>query len=417
MSGRHQTLAAAQQLLQARRAALRQRREKAGATLANGDPAPSPHPTKEALSESPGLAATLESLPAHLGWGSATATSVIRATLKRHQGRNTAPALLRCAPTKAEPVDSSSSPVESASETVALSPSLGLAILRRKEAANGRLWLLLRALDREGRGVLELEQVRAVFCSEGSPWRFCTRRRLRMILSAGNGRFWQLDGQRIWLRSAARLARTLGETRFSGRSVAIPVQALTGGIGAVRAHLYAAFHSGRAPAPVSRQTLRRKSGVAPRTQRQYDRVCHVRRRANFACGAPLQSSEAQEQAWTHGPASFAWRAGSLRRGETEGRYLAWQLPNSYEGPHTRLGRGRQKRQNKALADLLPLGTAGNGQSLGDVSCRRYFQHARAAAARFGRSGHSLYWRSAQPGVWHCLWQATRAEQGMAQDGD
>ena len=149
---------------------------------------------------------------------------------------------------------------------------------------------------------------------------------LRNLIAAGNELFWQVDGDQIWLRSAVRVAHCLGITRFRGQDVAIPVKALTGGIGKVRAHLFTAFHSGRDAAPVSRQTLARKSSIAPRTQRRYDRQSGVRKQANYADGPRVGSPEAKDLAWQHGPASFTWRDGK----EDETKKMDGFWPGSYQ---------------------------------------------------------------------------------------
>lgn len=341
----------------------------------------------------------LSALPEHLGWGSAAQTAVLRAAARRDSAGQDDDDRAWIADLRPQRARDKTAELATPPATVALPPALGLAILKQKEAAAGRLWLLLRALDGQGRGWVEAAVARVTFCGEDSAWRFCSARRLRGLLAGGDGRFWELANGRIWLRSMARVARMLGLRRLDGRTVALPTPDLLGGIAAVRAQLYAAFHSGRRAGPIARQTIARRSGVAPRTQRRYDRLSGVERKANFACGPRLDSEAAQEAAWRRGPAAFVCR--ERRRGR-EGRFLAWQLPNSYHGPHARMGRGRQKRHQKALADLLTQGTAGNGQALhGDLS-QRYFAHARCAAAALGRATQAIYWPAAGGRFWHWL---------------
>ena len=350
-------------------------------------------------------------LPDHLGWGSAAQTAVLRAAALRRaaqRGRTPEPARRSVLPWPPEGPPAREVAPPSKTGTIPLAPSLGLAVLRHKEAAVFRLWLLLRYADTQGQGALPLARAQTLFTEAGSPLRFCGRRQLRNLLAAGEGRFWQTNSDHVWLRSAARVAATLGVRRFRGQEVAFPIQALVGGIAAVRANLYAAFHSGRKGAPIARQTLARKSGVAERTQRRYDRLCGLEKQANFARGPLLGSAQAQELAWRFGPAAFTWRAKGAGQESKKRRFLAWQLPNSYHGPHAQLGRGRQKRQNKALAGLLNIGTAGNDQGQvdalreGDTLSQSYFAHARAAAKVYGRSQKPIYWPDTGRGVWHSL---------------
>ena len=397
----------------ARRAALRLAREGSAQTTHSCDPPCSSEQhsvnSQQPTTDNQKLAAAVARLPQHLGWGSAAQTAVLRTAANRfrnavQESRERDLSWVEGLRPAAEPAPpSEGEPQFSADGAVPLAPSLGLAILRHKQAAGSRLWLLLRAIDSEGRGVVSLDLARKAFTEVDSPLRFCGRRQLRNLIASGSGLFWEVDDKRIWLRSAVRVAQALGISNFHGQEVAIPLSVLTGGIGAVRANLFTSFHSGRKSKPIARQTLARKSGISPRTQRSYDRLSGVYKQANYARGPKLGSSEAQEMAWQQGPASFTWRETRRRQNGQDSRFLAWQLPNSYYGPHARLGRSRQKRQNKALADLLNKGTAGNGHSQKDDLSPRYFADARAASRTFDRNETAVYWPDLKPGLWHCLW--------------
>ena len=73
---------------------------------------------------------------------------------------------------------------------------------------------------------------------------------------------------------------------------------------------------------------------------------------------------AQEQAWRQGRALFPFTDFRGKQGKAGQTYHAWQLPNTYFGPHTHLGRGRGRHHNRQLADLRQQGGAGNGQKGG-----------------------------------------------------
>ncbi len=409
---RHRILADAQQLLMARRAALRQARKGSNISPTFADPGRSPHPEPDKSNRTTSLAelaAAVDSLPPHLGWGSKAQTAVLRAAARRRRS-TPSPADEKPAwstptapcPPRANAPDERSESNFSADGRISLAPSLGLAILRHNQAAAARLWLLLRALDQQGRGAISREHAHSAFTDKTSALHICGRRHLRNLLNAGSGLFWEVDDRMIWLRSAVHVARSLGVAHFRGQDVALPVKALTGGIGAVRANLFASFHSGRTAKPIARKTLARKCGVAPRTQRRYDRLSGVSKQRNFARGPQLGSEEAEEQAVYQGAASFTWRERRRGNDDHNRRFLAWQLPNSYQGPHARLGRGRQKRHNKALADLLNIGTAGNDLGQHDDLAKRYFADARAAVRAVDKPAHAVYWPDIKSGVWHYL---------------
>ena len=255
-------------------------------------------------------------------------------------------------------------------------PDIALAILRRKKAAAGRVWLLLRAADAAGRGALDERAAARLLSGDGSAWRVCGRRQLDNLWRAGDGLFWERRAGVVWLRSAARVAAGLGVGRLGGSPVAVPLAALTGSIGSVRAHLFASFHSGRQRTdlrtgrpqprgPIARATLTALSAAAPNSQRAYERRARVSRQSVVALGPLAGATDEQEVAWRRGRALFHFCDIKGRHGRPGAVYLAWQLPNEYTGPHATLPRGRQKRLNRAIADLLLDGMTGNGDQSGE----------------------------------------------------
>ena len=332
-------------------------------------------------------------------------------------------------------------------------------MLRRKKAAAGRVWLLLRHADASGRGRVAVGEALRLLSGDGSPLRICGRRQLTNLLAAGEGLFWQRDRGRDgteWLRlhAAARVAAGLGVERLGGSPVAVPVGALTATIGQARAHLYAAFHSGRtshellsgerrARGPIARETLCKLSGASRNSQRNYERRAAVGRRSAIALGPRLTAVDEHEVAWQRGRALFHYRDTKGRYGRPGAVYLAWQLPNEYTGPHATLPRGGQKRLNRAITDLFHDGMTGNGDdNRRPMTDRRSGEEKRqgaqarrveapllpcppaplrlfynsAKAAFLARGGHERYWR--QGGVW--LWQGELGirsyELGMKRGG-
>lgn len=388
------------------------------------------------------LARTVAALPDHLGWGSDRLTQQIRRALAREQQPATPPTPSDRPPEDSAPTnrppqtadfplgtqpaqcsDPEPASEESTPSTVKLFPDIALAMLRGKQAAAGRLWLLLRHLDRDGRGWVTIGRAARMLSSEGSALRICGRRQLSNLLATGEGLYWERtngagqDG-RIWLRSAARVAAGLGVERLGVSPVAVPVKALTGGIGSVRAHLFASFHSGRqgtdhstgrprARGPIARATLQSLSDASPNAQRAYERRAGVQRRATFAVGPPAAVADTHEVAWRRGRALFHLTDREGRYGRPGRTYLAWQLPNEYAGPHARLARGRMKRINRALAGLLVNGITGNSerQAIRPVG-KRFCGNAKAAAVadRKRPAGQDLYWRAGE-GAWH-WWPAS-----------
>lgn len=107
---------------------------------------------------------------------------------------------------------------------VVVHPTLLLSMLKENLEASGRVWLLLRAIDRQGRGWLHVEDIRRKLTAKDSNWRICGWRRLRQLLHQGQDIFWERDKNgRLWLKGAHRIAYTLNSGRLQGFPVELPL--------------------------------------------------------------------------------------------------------------------------------------------------------------------------------------------------
>ncbi len=392
--------------LRRQRQAIRQESGLPQAACSHGRFLPLPPPPQPSLQT---IQSDLNALPTHLGWGSTTLTAVLRTT---HQPPPAEPAAITACP--AQPVEPlpqrPSSPA-----VIKLYPDLALAMLREKQTAVGRIWLILREIDEQGAGWVDEQHARRALTGHSSVWRVCGWRQLRNLLHQGDGVFWQWQNGRIWLSSIAKTAAALHAPRLTQRPVAVPVAVLTQGLGLVRAHFYASFHSSRQTAddahrkPIARATLNDLSHVTAKTQRSYERQARVQTQANFAIGRTSSQETIQETGWRKGAASFEFVDHNGRQGKPGAAYVAWQLPNSYRGPHPIMARGRQKRINRELTDLFTQGMTGNGQQRIDPShcqARRYFRNGRLAAQAFNQSttDADIYWSSPQPNTFGSIWR-------------
>ncbi|MBK8989859.1 MAG: hypothetical protein IPM39_27990 [Chloroflexi bacterium] len=249
--------------------------------------------------------------------------------------------------------------------------------------------------------------------------------------------FWKRDKQHVWLYSAAKVAYALDVARLTGRPVALPVAVLLDGIGAFRAHLYAAFHSGRVKEtpygdqacpfdalkagsrrgrrdmPIARVTLEQLSGVGRSSQRAYEERVGLNIQSNFAVGNIATRENQEIAAWARGQALFELKDYAGQHGREGKTYLAWQLPNSYAGQHLQRPKGRQKRINRQLQDLVMKGMPGNdgdevlrrGPAAAAAMGKRYYANGRLAAQRRQHSEGVRYWRRPSVGhgraaIWH-----------------
>ena len=352
--------------------------------------------------------AIIAALPSHLGWGSEAVTAVLR-----QQSADRGQASIAVAP-GSSPAASPQSPALPHPLSIRLYPDIGLGMLRQEKSAPGRLWLLLHHLDPMGRGCVRVNIIKEHLTGKNSSHYLCGKRQLRNLLRAGEGLFWARDKEYIWLRSAGRVAHALGVERLTGRPVALPVGALLAGIGEFRAHLYAAFHSGRVKGdprtsfgkpvatgmpiamgiPIARDTLADLSGVGQSSQRAYEARLRLRPQVNYAIGEVANELKEEERVWQQGPALFILKDYRGRQGKQGKSYLAWQLPNSYEGQHQQGPKGRQKRINRQLKDLVMKGMPGNDGTANETPKpeKRYYPNGRSASqARGPHVADERYW--------------------------
>ena len=270
-------------------------------------------------------------------------------------------------------------------------PDISLKMVEAGMAAPGRIYWLLRYLDTDGQGWLLVDSVRDHLTRRGSKLKVCGWRRLRQILTQGENAFWRRDRVgRLWLLGAAQVAAKLAVSRLTGKPVEMPVKELLGGIQAVRAHFYACFHSGRTTDnPISREKLRALTGIPERTQLEYEKTAVVTKQRNFVIGETYTQPQTHERAWLHGRATFYFIDAKGHQGKAGREYIAWHLPNSYTGPHAKRCKGRQKKINRRLVDLVMKGMRGNGREQVD---KVFWPHGAAAAAAYTRNqAHDAYW--------------------------
>ena len=302
-----------------------------------------------------------------------------------------------------------SSSIETA-KTVAVYPSLLLSILQQEQESAGRVYLLLRYLDTAGRGWLPVAEIREQLTRKGSPLKVMGWRRLRQVFQQGEGMFWERDSKgRLWVRSALRIALELDCHRLKGNRVELPITALLGGIGTVRAHFYASFHSGRnSDNPISRDTLQSITGLSPRTQREYDRTAQVKRQRNIAVGPRHTKIIAEKQYWQRGGAVFTFVDSQGKQGPKNRQYLAWHLPNTYTAPHQKRSKGRQKKINQQLVRLVDNGVQATDQLEID---KLFWPDGAAAGKAYSRDQEQdTYWprgkAQRRPGI---IWYVLAAE--------
>jgi hypothetical protein len=336
----------------------------------------------------------LSALPAHLGWGSAAITRLLRSHLPSQKPAE--PPILSAAQAPAVTVPTKTT---AAPKALKIYPTLAAAILREQMTSAARVWFLLRMLDTEGRGWVSFEDAQEALVGTETVFHLFGKRHFRRLLQQGRGIFWERDKERLWLRSLAKVAVALNVTQLQGYRVMLPLSKLSGPLGDFRAHLYSVVHGGRQRElqrkPISRVMMTTITGLSRRTQRSYEVRAKVRVQANQAIGERWTEAGWREACWRHGPAAFEFVDYLGKMGPIRQRYIAWQLPNNYLSPLKPGGVGRKRQLNKQIADLRMKRGAGNGNR----QRRRYFSSGKDVAyeLRRGTAGR-VYWPG-PVGIW------------------
>ncbi len=328
----------------------------------------------------------LRGLPSHLGWGS---QNMMRSLPQLKESQKASPLFFENDSIN----DSYPEDEQKTAVFVSVFPDFAVTLLKEKRVPVGRIWLLLRFLDSHGAGWLELDEIKDQLTNKQSRYRVCGWRQLRNLLNQGEGLFWERQNGRIWLRSLPKVAHALNINRFHTDSVLLPIEILLAKMGTLRAHLFATFHSGRTEsatdgslkgkAPIARATIEAITQISPRIQRLYERSAQVSNQSHYCIGNPYSETNMKEAAWQQGHAAFRFKDVKGLQGKVGCEYVAWQLPNSYAGPHQRQGKRQRQRMNKRLVDLLNKGIVGNNQFMENRADsptfeRRYFANGRFA---------------------------------------
>ena len=342
------------------------------------------------------------SFPSHLGWGSTPVTAVLRTAQIQRKRQEEIESSSDWIERMQNNTQRDSNPTKDLNpkptypKTIKAHHDLTVAMLSQNLAATGRIWLLLRLVDQQGSGWVTVAKAKQLLTSDDSELHVCGWRQLRNLLTKGKGIFWVRDNERIWLHGVARVACELGVTRLSGNPIQLPVQALTNSIGDTKAHFYASLHSGRRKNnPISRATLEETTNVPARTQLRYETIAGIQKTRNVAIGEQVSKENLEERAWKHGRSIFKFTDYKGMQGKPQRNYIAWGLPNSYSGSHKLAPKGRLRKINQELKDLVKKRAQGNSRTM---DCRVFFPDGAEAAKAYNRKtgeNEDYYWQSSK----------------------
>jgi hypothetical protein len=287
-------------------------------------------------------------------------------------------------------------------------PALAVALADEEMAPLYRFYVACQSIDPDGRRAFTVAHLRQMFTTKRNGRYLFSWRRMRQIFAAGEGKLWEQAGERIYLRSIARIAHLVG-VRHIGRGVELPARFVFAGQGVFNAHLHAAWlaANGDEARPISQAAIEGATAVPGRTQRHYNQVAGVRRQKNLLIGERATEERTEEEVWRHGHNSFVFVDYQGQRGRPGGCYQARRLPDSYQRRHKLASNGRRRKIDKQLNSLV------NHEERGtpfNRFARLYFANGQDAAKAAGRQpGRGVFWpeQGGEAGpwsVWHevCL---------------
>ena len=229
-------------------------------------------------------------------------------------------------------------------------PLLSIQAAKRKGARGGyRLWLIARAMDESGRGMLARDDLKAYALQLGlSP-----RQYDRWIQEARNNDL-LTDVQQAqskggaWLfiiASLPRAAHALHCENVGTRKATMPAVDVIGA--GYRARLFMSYQQTHMQKPITQERIQKIANIPASTQRYRNNQSGVKRVRSYAKTTITKDNLPGLQEHSQHKGLFVRRDG----------FISWRLPNTYiidfEG-YTTGARGRARKANKQLKGLLRL---------------------------------------------------------------
>ena len=244
-------------------------------------------------------------------------------------------------------------------------PELGRLCIALHLAPVLRLWVVVRQYVREhdGAGWIERKQLRQVLNTNQIG---CSARHLQRLLTDGEGAFWNVTRQRVYMRSWGHLAVTLTQTaqaakigridrnRPGTREMYVPV---AGSLEQWEAALYAAWFAHRNNPTISRSELSRLFGRDKTTLRHWEQTRlagQLTVRHNYAQCPNVETFfhhiphyATSYTAWIH------WKGKPRKIAR-----IRWQLPNTYlvgaiKQHHKKGQASKVRRRVNGVSEIMP----------------------------------------------------------------
>ena len=242
-------------------------------------------------------------------------------------------------------------------KTITTYPILGIEAARRSSGIGGawRVWVLAKALDVIGLGMVRRDDLRAFAVFLGvnvRTWQRWTNeaRAAGFIMDIQKGAEWWL-----LLPSAARVAMAMGLANVGTRKVTIPAGAVIGQ--GWKARIFTAWEHGK---HISREKIQKEINIPVSTQRYRDSQVGVKRERNYSKSNLRGDSFAGVREYTKHKAPFISGNG----------FIYWRLPDRRFTKHAQPARkGRARKVNQTIRNANQKGLSIMRRALSDGTTR------------------------------------------------
>lgn len=227
--------------------------------------------------------------------------------------------------------------------------SLLTRFMKTESHNQGRLWLILRSMNKSGSGWVEYESLRELYDKANRHFLY-SEKRLKGVLKSGHNTFWNFTGDRVYLFGLAKVAANIGCEHLYTGMVKVPDDILYGSICDFKAFCHdAKLATIGKDKLVSRTKIQSELNINKDTQRKYEKRMGTKVHKNYrivADGYDPASENYQELIFLYGE-NFPIRT-------HKGTYTATKLANSYTSSVNLTYCGKRKRRelNKRIDSHL-----------------------------------------------------------------
>lgn len=209
-------------------------------------------------------------------------------------------------------------------ESIAVARKLSAIIMKQESIKEARLYYALRFIDSFASGNLLISDVLDLLGNKDSGTYLLDRRYLKDRIKSGNGIFWVVKEDRIWLLGLEKILVNLDGNDFGKYAARLSFDDVFTSHKRFKRALYEIVHCTGNDHPIARETLTEITGLGRKAQRNLEGWMCVE--PNFARTNLYWTENNVESMRWHKPHMFKM---TCKVGEKIGDYIGFQIANTY----------------------------------------------------------------------------------------